>query len=257
MAHRRGPLTRWAAVAPLAVLLLAAPSPPAAAANLRAAAGATDPAAPLVAAVALAAWALATWLLLVAVATAGAQLPGLAGRSCAALARRVAPAAVRRAVQVALGLTVAAGTCAAVAAPAHASGSTGGRPPAVPALDWPTTARPAASTPADASPAGPSTAPSLDWPAPTVAHAAPTAARPAPTAVRPAPLPRPAAAAAVVVQPGDSLWAIAAGHLPSSATPAQVAQVWPAWWSANRAAIGADPDLIHPGTRLLPPAEHA
>lgn len=51
----------------------------------------------------------------------------------------------------------------------------------------------------------------------------------------------------VVVQPGDSLWAIAADH-------------WSGWgwrrlYAANRAVIGDDPDLIHPGQRLrVPPA---
>jgi LysM repeat protein len=63
-----------------------------------------------------------------------------------------------------------------------------------------------------------------------------------------------ATAAAVVVQPGDSLGGIAARHLPAAASDAQIAQAWPAWWSANRAAVGADPDVIHPGTRLTPPA---
>jgi nucleoid-associated protein YgaU len=58
----------------------------------------------------------------------------------------------------------------------------------------------------------------------------------------------------VVVKPGDSLWAIAADHLPSPATDAQIARAWPRWWAANRDAVGAAPDLIHPGLRLRPPA---
>jgi nucleoid-associated protein YgaU len=46
---------------------------------------------------------------------------------------------------------------------------------------------------------------------------------------------------------------VAADHLPATATNAQIAQAWPRWWSANRAAVGADPDLIHPGLSLTPP----
>ena len=38
-------------------------------------------------------------------------------------------------------------------------------------------------------------------------------------------------------------------------TCAAVARSWPRWWSANRGVIGSDPNLIHPGTRLVPPTE--
>src|SRR4051812_10889449 len=65
----------------------------------------------------------------------------------------------------------------------------------------------------------------------------------------------------VVVRRGDSLWRIAARHLGSGATDAEVAAEWPKWWHANLAVVGADPDLLLPGTRLRPPelrpdAEH-
>lgn len=56
-----------------------------------------------------------------------------------------------------------------------------------------------------------------------------------------------------VVQNGDTLWAIAALHLDPGATTARVAAAWPGWYEANRAAIGADPDLILPGTVLHEP----
>jgi nucleoid-associated protein YgaU len=61
----------------------------------------------------------------------------------------------------------------------------------------------------------------------------------------------------VVVRAGDSLWAIAEASLRSAGRPAtdqQVAQAWPRWWAANREAVGDDPDLLHPGTVLRPPA---
>jgi nucleoid-associated protein YgaU len=56
-----------------------------------------------------------------------------------------------------------------------------------------------------------------------------------------------------VVHTGDSLWAIAHRELGTDATQRQVARAWPRWWAANRAVIGNDPDLIHPGDRLTAP----
>ncbi len=58
----------------------------------------------------------------------------------------------------------------------------------------------------------------------------------------------------VVVRRGDTLWSIATRHLGAGATTADVAHEWPRWWRANRATIGADPDLLLPGQVLVPPA---
>jgi nucleoid-associated protein YgaU len=61
-----------------------------------------------------------------------------------------------------------------------------------------------------------------------------------------------------VVQSGDSLWALAEQDLARRSEPttdAAVARAWPTWWSANRDAVGDDPDLLHPGTRLTAPAD--
>jgi resuscitation-promoting factor RpfA len=69
--------------------------------------------------------------------------------------------------------------------------------------------------------------------------AAPPAARSAPEAY--------------VVVSGDTLWDIARRHLPPGASAAAVAEAWPRWWALNRARIGPDPALIHPGTRLVVP----
>ena len=60
----------------------------------------------------------------------------------------------------------------------------------------------------------------------------------------------------VVVRRGDSLWDIAARHLGPDASAAEVAVEWPRWHHANRDVIGADPDLLIPGQRLVPPAGH-
>ncbi|MGO1317329.1 MAG: LysM peptidoglycan-binding domain-containing protein [Cellulomonadaceae bacterium] len=59
----------------------------------------------------------------------------------------------------------------------------------------------------------------------------------------------------VTVRPGDSLWAVAARHLPAPASNAQVAAAWPRWYAHNAATIGPDPHLIHPGTVLHAPPD--
>lgn len=62
-----------------------------------------------------------------------------------------------------------------------------------------------------------------------------------------------AASAPVVVHRGDTLWAIAAAHLPDGAPAAQIDAAWREWYAANRAVIGADPNLVIPGQQLSPP----
>jgi nucleoid-associated protein YgaU len=53
-------------------------------------------------------------------------------------------------------------------------------------------------------------------------------------------------ATSVVVRPGDTLWALAAEHLGDP-------ERWPELYAANRAVVGADPDLIRPAQRLRLP----
>jgi nucleoid-associated protein YgaU len=98
-------------------------------------------------------------------------------------------------------------------------------------------------TPQDLEP--PSAAPSA--PAPT-----PTPAAPAPS---PAPSPTPAGASTkYVVVVGDCLWSISAHRLGSGADARSIDADWRAIYASNRAAIGDDPNLIHPGlTLMLPP----
>lgn len=58
------------------------------------------------------------------------------------------------------------------------------------------------------------------------------------------------------VERGDSLWRIARNMLIQRGLPADgraVARLWPAIYEANRAVIGADPDLIHPGQEFVIP----
>ncbi len=60
-----------------------------------------------------------------------------------------------------------------------------------------------------------------------------------------------------VIRPGDTLWGVAAAHLPRGGrSAARIDRYWRWIHAANRGVLGDDPHLIHPGTRLvLPPAE--
>lgn len=218
-----------------ALLVLCAPPPAAAIAVLSEGALTADPTAPVLAVVALAAWALAAWLGVVVLVTSLGRLPGLPGRACAAVARRTAPSAVRRAVEVALGLGLAtgalgAGPASAVTVDGHAARQLPGATSA-PAPAGPERIPIADQGPGPAPATGPVGSDSLDWPR--------------------------TAAPDVVVQPGDTLWGLAEQALraTASAPPSDtaVAHAWPAWWAANRQVIGEDPDLILPGTVLSPP----
>jgi LysM repeat protein len=63
----------------------------------------------------------------------------------------------------------------------------------------------------------------------------------------------PATGSEHVVEPGDTLWGIAARLLPSG-SPTDVDRGWRTLYRANQRRVGADPDLIHPGTALRVPA---
>ena len=272
----------------LAALLATAPSPSAAVSLVGAAESSADPTGPLVAVLALLAWACAGWLACTVVLVALSRLQGLPGRSARALARLVAPAAVRRTVEVALGLTVAVGTLAPTAALATAPVPTPAQRATVDAepawdLDWPRTTAdptvappPTSALPSDAGsvdtapspgrkPAAPVTTAPTTAPVTTAPATAPATDPPAaPPPVRPAVVPPPAAtptvvpAATVVVRPGDTLWSLAEDALRDATarepSDRQVALAWPRWWAANRDVVGDDPDLLHPGTVLHAPA---
>ena len=61
----------------------------------------------------------------------------------------------------------------------------------------------------------------------------------------------------MTVRRGDTLWDLAAAHLLEAATDAEIAVEWQRWYSLNRTVIGADPDLILPGQRLVIPSPSA
>ncbi len=168
----------------------------------------------------LLAWATWAWGAVGLLLTAASGLPGLPGAVAHGLSWLLLPERLRTAAALALGTGVV------LAGPAAA---TPGAAPAPPD-------RPAAVT---GSPGPP------DWPA----DDAP---------ITPADDPVTSPADAHVVVAGDCLWRIAEHHLDRPGAPpgdADVAAAVAAWWSANEGVIGADPDLIHPGQELRPPAD--
>ena len=119
-----------------------------------------------------------------------------------------------------------------------------------------TAATPRQADAAGADPSSPATTTDPDSPP----SPAPTAAAPASAAETASPATGAAPGAdgsdkedeSVTVRPGDTLWAIAARHLPSGATDAEIDTGWRAGYAANVGVIGANPDLILPGQHLLP-----
>jgi hypothetical protein len=221
-------------------------------------------------------WLVAAWLAVGLAASCCARLPGVAGRCAHAVAAAVLPRAVYRLAAGAAGLGVVLAPGLASASPAAPSTARAAQiMPAVPAVtssatpSWPTdgaphapawpTSAPPTSTPPTSAP--PTSAPPPSTPATSTAGT-PTRAAPAPTTPARAPTtparahptkPDRGPAHTVVVRPGDSLWRIAAAHLPASAATPRIAAAWPRWYAANRRVIGDDPGHITPGQHLKTP----
>jgi nucleoid-associated protein YgaU len=177
-------------------------------------------------------------LALVAAAVLAARVPGRVGRLAGVLAARVTPVALRSLVRVALGASVTLAPVVATgaagwAAPAASIGSLAG----VPVLD-----RAVAAAPAP--PGG-----SMDVPVVLRSARAPASN----AHLSDAPAADAHVRTVVVVQPGDTLWAIAARHLPGRPTDTEIAGAWPRWYAANRAVIGPDPAKVRPGQHLVVP----
>ncbi|MFJ2520091.1 LysM peptidoglycan-binding domain-containing protein [Cellulosimicrobium cellulans] len=272
----------------------------------------------------------ATWVAVSAVLGLGCVAARAVDRSWGAgerLLLRAAPAVVRRAARVGVGLTVGAGLV--LAGGTAQAATTPDADPGVVAVDlgWQTSA----PAPAPSGPAQPAPLPT-DAPAPALPHApsgpTTTSDQPAPTITAPTPGPGDRASSApaaqsvpsvtpdapstpsapaspsaparaqapgtatttgpsaparapearsaaadqrdaaltvvrevaadepreVVVVRGDSLWSIAARHLPDGASDAQVADAVQRWYAANVGVVGDDPDLVRPGQVLVAPA---
>ncbi|MGV8976787.1 MAG: LysM peptidoglycan-binding domain-containing protein [Cellulomonas sp.] len=184
---------------------------------------------------------LTAWLalsLVVATLCATGRAAGVRWRAGERLVARCAPDLVRRALVLAVGAGI--GLSAATGATAAAPGDLD--------LGWTATAATTTASPAmtatglsavAATPAGTTTTVS------SVANAQ--------TPTTEAAVPVPVQDDTVVVEPGDTLWHIAQRALPSGAGAADIASAWPAWYAANAALIGDDPDLLQPGQVLISP----
>jgi nucleoid-associated protein YgaU len=182
--------------------------------------------------------AVSAWVVLLFGVASAARLPGFLGRRAAAAFRHLAPAIVRRAVEVMLGATtvlaVTAGAAQATGPPQRpvaAAAQVAVATPILTGLDRPATPIPDLDRPA----ADPSRGIALLTSVPTRS-----------------PVPQ-ANSDMVTVRTGDSLWRIAARSLPSGAGPRAIERAWHRWYDLNRAVIGANPDLLQPGQRLIPP----
>jgi len=180
---------------------------------------------------ALVCWGLFGWIALVLTLTALGSIPRGIGRLATAVGTRLCPVVMRRAVRLAVGVTVLAGpvalTSPASAEPMSARAATTDHPGAVSdAVFLPDVSRPGWSGAASAAPTQG-----------TVGTRSPSRD------------------VTTVVAPGDCLWTIAAAHLGHGANNAEIAAEWPRWYAANRRIIGADPDLLLPGMVLRAPAE--
>ena len=169
-------------------------------------------------------WLLLGWLALGFSCCAAGALPGVLGRGGRAASRRLLPAALRHAAAVALGVSVV--TSGGPATAAVTPGAHGGGPVAAVTV----TRQPVRPTPAGVDFP-------VDWPARS--SAVPVPGR-----------------RTVVVAPGECLWDLAAAQLGRGASNARIATEWQRWYAANRTVIGPDPDLIHPGQRLVSPEPH-
>ena len=198
-----------------------------------------DPVAPVIALLAFVAEALVGYLLLLLVLWSLSLLPGFLGRLTGRAMLLASPTMLHRLLDLLVGGALLAQ--ATLAAP-PISGDGGSL-----ALQH-------MSAPAAPAPGGPSGAAHLGSPA------APMEARPGPRRLA-APLPPwleggPSNAAhRYTVEKGDTLWEIAATHLaPADRSLPRIQRYWRRIYRANQPVIGADPDLIHPGTRLhVPP----
>lgn len=223
-----------AVMAPLLVLVVAGP------ATIRAATSpGADAAAMLAGLAVLVGTAVTLRLVVTLLAVTVATLPGACGRAGQRVAAAWSPVLLRGLVRAALGLTVAGG-------PLVAGTAAFADPPIFPTLDR-----------VVATAVAPSPPPVRTAPVPTREPArVPT--RPAPTtpttpATPATPTTPSAPSMVVIVRTGDTLWDIAARHLPPGHTDADIARSWPRWYAANRSVIGPDAGQIHPGQRLVAP----
>jgi hypothetical protein len=211
----------------LSVLTPALPVMTGAVAHAQRTADTAGPDALMLAAAGLLAWAVWLWGAVGLGLTALAAAPGLLGATSSVVLRLILPAAARRSAAGLLGLSLSV----------------------VPLIGTAT-----AFLPTTASAAGPITATAVTTTAATAIPAVPDWPSGPPTSGT-----SPAGGSDThVVLRGECLWDIAAGGLgrgrPAAPTDGEIARAVHAWWSANAAVIGPDPDRLLPGQVLSPPA---
>ncbi len=197
-------------------------------------------------------WCVALWLAIGLLAASASAVPGACGAVAQQLATRLLPAALIRVVAGAAGFGVLMAPVAAGASPVPTRPAVAAAAPAAGASAL-TAATPTPGWPTDDAPL-----PRLQFGWPTTAPAPSSPSDPPPTGrppgtASPPRKPAPATQAGVTVRPGDCLWLIAARRLGPDASAQQIAADWPHWYQANRAQIGDDPAVIHPGQLLRPP----
>lgn len=202
------------------------------------------------------AWAgavLTGWLTLTVSVGLVSSAPGVVGALCRRLAPLLTPHVARRLLSLTLGTSVGTVALPAPVAIATSTADAGGRQQGVPtpgpgysATSQTTTTGLARADDVASAPAAPRPGWVPDRPTPALR---PHHGR----VLAPALRPTSTTSETVTVRRGDSLWSIAAAHLGSGATDAEVAAEWPRWYEANRAVIGDDPDVVVPGQQLQPP----
>ncbi|PRZ38584.1 hypothetical protein CLV47_12051 [Antricoccus suffuscus] len=163
--------------------------------------------------VGVALWVLCGWLTIAIACWAGAALPGRSGRTLGRIAGLISPRLIRRALGIAVGISLGPGIVQVAAA----------SPPAAPVAV-------VAELPQDGT--TPSLTSGVDWPVDPAA---------------------PAATSTIAAHPGDCLWSLAEAHLGYGATIAEISSEVDRWWDANAEVIGGDPDLLFPGQVLVVP----
>jgi Tfp pilus assembly protein FimV len=216
-----------------------------------------DPVASVLALMALTAEAMVGYLLFVVALRALGAVPGLPGHAARRMVIAVTPAVVRRLVDLLVGGTLLVQVALATpgAPPGHRSS---GR--------YETVATSSVLSQSN----GPEATGDLALPSREAARLHRPADKKEPVEARPplrrsaAPLPpwlgggpstaapgHHAGADGYTVEAGDTLWDIAAAHLvPAERSAATIHRYWQQVYRANRSVVGADPDVIHPGTRL-------
>ena len=220
-----------------------------------------DPVASMLALMALIAEALVAYVLVVLVLRSLCGLPGSMGRLAGRLISLVTPVAVRRLLDVLVGGALLAQVTLATTAgtpPGHRWSGPATTSHVAGQLRWPVDAM----APAGARPTlRRSAAPLPPWLGGGPSNPGPRHGNEAGDIPAPRHEDRAGdtAASKHVVAVGDTLWDIAAARLaPAERSAANIQRYWRQIHRANRAVIGADPDLIHPGTRLaVPPFRRA